>query len=204
MPKDKTDTHEKIIRAAREEFMEKGFEQASMRSIAGRVGMSAAGLYRHFEDKEALFSALVEPALRACHAWAETRKALDYAYLDEDTLYKMWDGRGETGLILDVVYPEFEAFKLLICRCEGTKYASFLHDMVMLEQKETLAFMDAARKKGFPVKEVREEELHLLLSAYVNALFEVVVHDFPQEEAKHYLKTFQEFFYPGWRAILGL
>ena len=42
MPKDKTDTHEKIIRAAREEFMEKGFEQASMRSIAGRVGMSAA------------------------------------------------------------------------------------------------------------------------------------------------------------------
>lgn len=81
---------------------------------------------------------------------------------------------------------------------------SFLHDLVMLEQEETLKFMEVARKKGFSVKMVKEEELHLLLSAYVTALFEVVVHDFPKEEARHYLETFQAFFYPGWRAILGL
>ena len=204
MPRDKTDTHEKIIQAAREEFMEKGFEQASMRNIAGRIGMSAAGLYRHFADKEALFAALVEPAVQACRQWSEMRKSVDYEFLNKNMLDKMWDGEGETGLILDIVYPEFDSFKLLVCRSEGTKYASFLHDLVMLEQEETLKFMEVARKKGFSVKMVKEEELHLLLSAYVTALFEVVVHDFPKEEARHYLETFQTFFYPGWRAILGL
>lgn len=204
MPKDKTETHEKILPAAKEEFLEKGFEQASMRNIAAKIGMSAAGLYRHFANKEDLFAALVEPALKACREWYQVCKEKDYEWLDENDLDAMWESNADVEMILEIVYPNFEAFKLLICRSEGTRYANFLHDLVMLEQKETLAFMDIARQRGVPVKEIREEEMHLLMSAYVTALFEVVVHDFPKEDARHYLKTFQEFFYPGWRSVLGL
>lgn len=36
------------------------------------------------------------------------------------------------------------------------------------------------------MKEVEPKELHLLMTAYTNALFEVVVHDFTKEEALHY------------------
>lgn len=175
-----------------------------MRSIAAKIGISAAGLYRHYADKEALFSALVEPAVNACEQWYQAHKAKDYDLLDQNDLDAIWEGGAETGLIMEVVYPNFNAFKLLICRSEGTKYANYLHELVMLEQRETIAFMAIAKERGVPVKEVRTEELHLLLSAYVTALFEVVVHDFPKEDAMHYLQTFQEFFYPGWRAVLGL
>ena len=49
MPRDGTETYEKILPAAKEEFLEKGFEQASMREIASRAGISAAGIYRHFK-----------------------------------------------------------------------------------------------------------------------------------------------------------
>lgn len=203
MPRDKTGTYEKILPAAREEFLEKGFEQASMRSIAAKVGMSAAGLYRHFADKEALFAALVEPARAAMEEWYQAHKEEDYALLEQDQLEVMWESSADVNLIMDVVYPNFDAFKLLVCRSEGTRYADYLHELVMLEQRETIAFMEAVKKRGIPVKEIREEELHLLMSAYVTALFEVVVHDFPPEDAKHYLETFQAFFYPGWRAILG-
>ena len=42
------------------------------------------------------------------------------------------------------------------------------------------------------------------MTAYTNALFEVVVHDFTKEESLHYLDTMHQFFIPGWRAILGL
>ncbi len=204
MPRNKTETHEKILLAAKREFLEKGFEQASMRSIASKIGMSAAGLYRHYEDKEALFSALVEPAVIACQKWYQAHKETDYELLDRDELDVMWESGADADLIMKVVYPNFDAFKLLVCRAEGTKYANYLHELVMLEQRETLAFMEAAKEYGVQVKDVRPEELHLLLSAYVTALFEVVVHDFPREDAEHYLKTFQEFFYPGWRAVLGL
>ena len=61
MPKDKIENHEKIITAAKKEFMIYGFKDASMRRIASDSGMSVSGLYKHFPSKESMFAALVEP-----------------------------------------------------------------------------------------------------------------------------------------------
>lgn len=204
MPKDKTETHRKILPAAKKEFLEKGFEQASMRNIAAQVGMSAAGIYRHFTDKEAMFSALVDPVLKECDAWYEEHKKKDYEWLDENDLDAMWGAGADLEMMLQLVYGHFDEFKLLLCCSEGTRYTGFLHDLVMLEQKETELFLEAAREKNIAVKEIDSGELHLLLSAYVSALFEVVIHDFTEEKAVHYIKTLQSFFTPGWRAVLGL
>ena len=76
MPKDKTVTHIKVLAAAREEFMEYGYENASMRRIGQRCDMTAAGLYRHCKDKAGLFGELVR-GLRhistgACRLWKTT------------------------------------------------------------------------------------------------------------------------------------
>ncbi|MCR4820215.1 MAG: TetR/AcrR family transcriptional regulator, partial [Elusimicrobiales bacterium] len=64
MPKDKTESHRRIIPAAMQEFLEKGFKNASTRAIASRAGITSGGLYRHFKDKEDMFASLVEPALK--------------------------------------------------------------------------------------------------------------------------------------------
>ena len=61
MPRNKNDSHEKIMKAAMEEFLEYGFMDASMRRIAGKVDMTVSALYKHFPSKEDMFSALVEP-----------------------------------------------------------------------------------------------------------------------------------------------
>ena len=69
MPRDKTLSHERIIRAARDEFSEYGFEKASMRRIGKRCGLTAAALSRHFDSKEAMFDALIRPALEDLEKW---------------------------------------------------------------------------------------------------------------------------------------
>lgn len=203
MPRDGTETYEKILPAAKEEFLEKGFEQASMREIASRAGISAAGIYRHFKDKEELFARVVQPAIDALMSWYNRYREVDYGFLREERLDEVWNSGADVEMILQVVYPNFDLFKLIICKAEGTRYAHFIHELVEMEQKETLNFMEEAKKRGISVKEIRQEEMHLLMSAYVTALFEVVVHDFPLEDARHYLRTFHEFFYPAWRTVLG-
>ena len=47
MPRDKTASHIRLMAAARQEFLEYGFEKASMRSIGERCSLTAAGIYRH-------------------------------------------------------------------------------------------------------------------------------------------------------------
>ena len=61
MPRDKTDTHNKLLPCIKQEFLEHGYEKASMQNIARRAVITAAGIYRHFPIKEAMFTAMVEP-----------------------------------------------------------------------------------------------------------------------------------------------
>ena len=63
MPRDKTLSHKRVNKAIMEEFLEKGYEAASIRSIGNRAGMTSAGLYRHYADKEAMFGAMVQPLI---------------------------------------------------------------------------------------------------------------------------------------------
>lgn len=51
---------EKILRAAGEEFAEKGFEAASINRIILASGMSKGSVYYYFEDKADLFATVVE------------------------------------------------------------------------------------------------------------------------------------------------
>ena len=203
MPKDKTANHVRIISAARKEFLEKGFEKASMRSIATAVGMTPAGLYRHFRDKEEMFAALVQPALDALDNLMKVQIERSYKYLESGHLEEMWNGDTDLSCLIELVYGHFDSFQLLLRSSGGTRFERFFDEFVEKDQEETLRYLDAVRTQGVPINEIVPEELHLLLNAYYSAFFEVVVHEFSREDAGHYLETLKQFFYPGWRAFLG-
>lgn len=203
MPKDKSASHARIIPAAKKEFLENGFEKASMRSIAALAGMTSAGLYRHFADKEEMFASLVQPALDALKEMMEIQTRRGYLYLEKGDLDSMWSGDTDLTRLVDVVYDHFDAFKLLLRSSAGTRFEHFFDEFVEIDQAETMRFMNALRARGIHVNDIVPEELHLLLNAYYSAFFEVVVHDFSKKDALHYLETLKQFFYPGWRAFLG-
>jgi AcrR family transcriptional regulator len=54
---------ERIIETAARLFVAQGYDGISMREIAGACGMSKAGLYYHFKDKEDLFLAILSDHL---------------------------------------------------------------------------------------------------------------------------------------------
>ncbi len=51
---------EEILLAAKELFLEQGYEATTIRRIADRVGVSAPALYLYFQDKEAMMLALCD------------------------------------------------------------------------------------------------------------------------------------------------
>ena len=54
-------THENILKSGKINFLNDGYERANLRKICKDAGVTTGAFYRHFEDKEALFVALVEP-----------------------------------------------------------------------------------------------------------------------------------------------
>ena len=78
MPRDKTESHERLLEAAKKEFMEYGFQDASMRRIADNAGITVSGIYKHFKDKEEMFAALVEDDLNALMSQYDNFQNVEY------------------------------------------------------------------------------------------------------------------------------
>lgn len=76
-------TRNRLVEAARQLFVESGYNGTSMRQIAERAGLALGGIYNHFDSKEAIFVAVMRehnpyvdiiPALNA--AQGDTAEAL--------------------------------------------------------------------------------------------------------------------------------
>lgn len=72
-----------IIETANQLFLEHGFEGTSIRQIASAIEYSPATIYLYFEDKKAIFSAILESA------FAKLKKELDGAGIIADPLSRL-------------------------------------------------------------------------------------------------------------------
>jgi AcrR family transcriptional regulator len=201
MPRDKIASHVKVMAAAREEFLEYGFEKASMRRVGQRCGFTAAGLYRHCRDKEDLFDQLVSPAVERLHAWMDTHLSKYLTAVQEQGNLQWQDSW--IDMMREIVYTNMDDYHLLLTCASGTKYGSFLHDLTQTAQEQTLQYLPILREKGLAVRAISPMELHLLYSAYVTALFEPVIHRYTLDESMRCLETVEAFFLPGWKALFG-
>ncbi|MBQ3394105.1 MAG: TetR/AcrR family transcriptional regulator [Oscillospiraceae bacterium] len=202
MPRDKTASHELVMKARREEFTQYGFKDASMRRIGERAGMTAAGLYRHFRNKEDMFEELVRPAIDDINGWLESHRKRSYLSM-ENGGEGIWSD-SEIDMMRDLIYPRKEEYSLLLNCAKGSRHENFLHDMVTEQQKHMMEALAHLENMGYPVHPISEKGLHLLLTAYTSALFEPVIHDYTYEEALRCLEAVESFFLPGWEALIGL
>lgn len=196
---------DKILECAKAEFMEKGFEGASMRTIAERAGYTTGMLYARFADKSKLFRELVGEA---------ADKLFDYyaGIQDEFASYSAEKQRSEMhtyvdskmDVMLDIVYDNFDAFKLIVCESAGSGYEYYVDKMIDIETENTHRFIRKLNETGIKINEVRADLAHILASAMFNGMFEVVSHDLPREDARYYIKQLQDFFNAGWDRLLGL
>jgi AcrR family transcriptional regulator len=64
-----------ILDAARELFVAEGYQNVSIRKIAGRIELSPAAIYRYFPGKDDIFFALAEAGFRQFHRAIRSRAA---------------------------------------------------------------------------------------------------------------------------------
>ncbi|MBQ1319505.1 MAG: TetR/AcrR family transcriptional regulator [Solobacterium sp.] len=203
MPKDKTESHEKIISAARREFLARGFEDASMRRIAADAGLTVSALYKHFPGKEEMFAALVQPAVDAFMGMYHRVEREAFSEAGSVEKGHIWKDKKETQMVMEFIYDHLDEFVLIVTKSRGTAYESFVHEIARKEEETTLRYMELLRARGIPVKTVNRQEFHLLVTANINAIFEAVRHGFTREEAMHYAETLENFWSEGWKQLFG-
>jgi len=191
--------YERVLECAKVEFLEKGYKDASLRTIAQNADTSTGSIYTRFGDKNGLFNALAAPVVEELKQWfGNTQDSFDKR-ADEEKADHFDYSKDKITVFLNYIYDHYDVFKLLITSAEGTAFSSFVHEIVEIDVDYTIKFIESSNNTS----RVSPELIHMLSSAFYTGIFETVVHDMDKETALVYVRQMQKFYQAGWREILG-
>lgn len=198
-------TLNRILQCGKEEFLRKGFSEASLRNIVRQAGVTTGAFYGYFPDKMALFNALVASAAEGLreHFLGIQQEFATLPPARQAAEMPSFAG-GEMAGILDYIYNNYDAFKLILCCSVSTPYADYIDSIVEIESEYTLRFFETMRNAGYRLREPDPHLMHMLANALFSGIFEVVVHDSKKEDAARNIKELMDFFTAGWLKILGM
>ena len=195
---------ENIHRAAKAEFLEKGYKGASLRNIVRSVGMTTGAFYGYYKSKEELFEAIVgehyeyirNRFIRAQQEFAELPAARQPEVMSDVSGLCMDD-------ILHYAYEHLEECKLILICAEGTKFAGLIDEMVKIEVEGTHAYQEVLRKLGRSSPHIDPLLEHILITGMFHTFFELIIHEMPLIDAENYVKEMRAFYTAGWMKIMG-
>ncbi len=202
---DITETQKKILDVGKKEFLAKGFKDASLRGIVKEAGFTQGAFYGYYPDKASLFNALVSNAADGLMEQFKAAQQAHYKLISEEKTAQSRElSTDYLNYFINFIYDNFDAFKLVICCAEGTKYANYIHELVEIEVEQTEDYYNHLRQLGKLEGTVSYELHHMITSAYFTAVFETVAHDMTRDHAIQYVNELAIFFNCGWNGLLRL
>ena len=196
--------YEAVLECAKKEFLEKGYKDASLRTIAQEAGTSTSSIYTRFGDKEGLFSAIVAPVVTEMrNMFLEIQE--NFHHLDGDiqrTEMRQYTSRQQMEL-LDYIYDHFDEFRLLLSGAEGTQFACFLDELVDIEVDYTYKYMEVIGCESVKSGLVTEDFIHIIVTAYFNGMFEVARHNMSKADAVKYVKLLNRYHMQGFSTVFN-
>lgn len=116
------DIRQAIINSGKEEFLEKGFERASLRNICKKANVTTGAFYSYFDKKEDLFAIIVQPTIDAFNSMYDSvieKELADIATSVENELHS-----------IEFISAHKDVFRLLFDRSKGTAYDDFKSELV--------------------------------------------------------------------------
>lgn len=189
---------ERLLECARSEFLDKGFQAASIREIAKKAETSACAVYTRFPNKEGLFDAIVSPVsnglIELYQNYADQFWSKDigvnvaYAISFDDTAIYVD--------MIDYIYDHKDEFLLIQTSLEGKWLTALIEDLTDKNLSYISIWPEPAGGVGNE-KELMTKVLHMLTNSFYASMFEPLRHDMNRREARFYIETLCDFFVAG-------
>lgn len=197
--KHELNTREKILNAAKQEFLEKGFAGTNVRAAAQRAGVTTGALYNLFKNKDGIFEALVGGVFNeflnilAYNDVFEARE-LDMKAGDLSEITEM-SRRRFLGMV-DFFYANWDAMKLIVCCSKGSAYERIFDKAIDLTEKETLRLLTV---DGVKMSRRIKFFIHVMVTSHFENLKEIFYHNLTKSEAADFILDFNVYHCGGWK-----
>lgn len=204
MSENSSETRKKILQSAQAEFLEKGFTNASLRTIASNANLTTGAMYRHFKDKDSLFCALVDDVIDYVQNLV-TSVGIEM-HKNEKNVFSAEHNQKERQImhgLIEHIYSHFDAYTLLLTKAAGSTHENFLTETCDLYTEKCIKILDWMCSEHPSLKKIDRLTVHFVASSLINALAEIVFHKIPKDEVYGFIDNIQEFSSSGLMHIIG-
>lgn len=192
----------RLLESAKQEFLQTGFLDASLKSICEHAGVTTGALYKRYKGKEELFCAVVAETVEKLEEIANSKTEVDVSALTDEALIAAWD-MDEAYMMwwFDNLLEIKDGFVLLLKCAEGTCYSNFQHDWVEKMTEGSWNYYLEAYKRNLAMKKVSRNEMHMILTGFWTTIYEPFIHAFDWNRLPEYNRMLCRLF--DWHAMLG-
>ncbi|MGC3979542.1 MAG: TetR/AcrR family transcriptional regulator [Paludibacteraceae bacterium] len=193
----------KIIDIARDEFIINGFQDASLRVIAARAGITLSNIYNYFKNKDDLFTEIIKPTLEVIE-----QQMLDHNSEQNMTIdYFRSEQMQQTELLKMVALIESHRtyLQLLLFKSTGSSHANFREDMIRSSTLTGQEYLLVMKEKYPEISiDISPFFIHFMGSMWVNIMSEVVSHSLSHEQITKFISEYIAFGTAGWERIMKI
>ena len=199
MAEDKA-TREKLLESAKQEFMEKGYMKASLRTICKNAGVTTGALYFFFQGKEDLLKELVEEPLRGLavliqeHFSEELETFAGVVNLGVDNA----DIRAAKKIV-HFLYQHYDVFLILLTKSQGSRYEDIVSHFADWGEEHYKMLLTQGTKNSVP--DLDKYIVHWMTHLQINAFTHLLTHEPDEEKALAHIEQVVGFLVSGWNGM---
>lgn len=148
-----------IVEGAIAEFFEKGYQNANMRRISDSANITVGNIYRYFENKEALFNAVLMPAQIALNDLESFDRKLHITHIETKR-----DAEQIVTYVMNVLRPYTKELYIMIFNSNSTYY---------LQVKNQLELLVVNKIREFNPGKFDNYFIRVVASSFITTLFTV-------------------------------
>ena len=189
-----------IITAAEAEFIEKGYKDASLRSIAKKSGVSLSNIYNYFNSKDKLFQQVLKPLLASLNFTRDFLKK----HSESEESYSMEFHMSFLEPVINYIVNNKDMLKLLMMNSYGSSYEYYFDDFIEWYTDLSMETIERrCRKNNLKPVKINRFVAHNLIAFWGQFLKEAIMHDIGKEDLLEYTKDLMSFTYSGWEGLIG-
>jgi TetR/AcrR family transcriptional regulator, cholesterol catabolism regulator len=203
MQTQKEDVKKYILQTARNEFVKKGFEGTSMRTIAKKTKVALSNIYNYFRNKDEIFREVLSGLLCAIDSTMEKHNSPDYISVDifnsEDYM------RSQINMFVELIENYKEDFRLLLFKASGSSLENFRNEITDKHTQTGIEYIALMKQKYPEINgEVSEFFIHTMSSWWISIIAELVMHDLSHKALEDFIREYMEFGTAGWKKVMQL
>ena len=201
--KDERETKEKLLQSARAEFLAKGYQGASLRSICKASGVTTGALYFFFKDKDDLFCNVVGHMMDRLNAVLTEHFSVEVNEMNngmasdhnEDSDFE------SARNIVHEIYMHREEVLLVLTKSQGSSMES-MPDNIVDQMDAHNAFICEAMCRAYGTPMVDRNVVHWMSHSQIDMFIFMVTHIDNEKDALKFVETGMKYLISGWYGLV--